>query len=245
MLLKDKVAVVTGSGRGIGFEIGRKMLEQGAKLVIADISQELVDGACAKLKDTGEALGVKCDVTSPEQVGDLIDKTVEHFGTIDILVNNAGITRDTLLLRMKEEDWDMVLRVNLKGAFLATQAAAKAMIKKRFGRIINISSVVGLMGNAGQANYSASKAGLVGLTKTCAKELAGRGVTVNAIAPGYIETEMTRDLPEKAIQAFLEQIPLKRSGQPEDIANAAIFLASDLAAYITGQVIQVDGGMLM
>jgi 3-oxoacyl-[acyl-carrier protein] reductase len=170
---------------------------------------------------------------------------MEHFGRLDILVNNAGVRRDSLLLRMKEEDWDFVLKVNLKGAFLASQAAARVMVKQRSGRIINISSVVGLMGNFGQTNYSSSKAGLIGLTKSTAKELAGRGVTVNAIAPGYIETEMTANLPEKAINAFLEQIPLKRAGKPSDIADAAAFLASDLASYITGQVIQVDGGMLM
>jgi 3-oxoacyl-[acyl-carrier protein] reductase len=188
---------------------------------------------------------VVCDVSDPEQISELMNKTKEHFGSVDVLVNNAGVTRDTLLMRMKEEDWDFVLKVNLKGAFLATQSAARIMLKQRSGRIINISSVVGLMGNAGQANYSASKAGLIGLTKSSAKELASRGVTVNAIAPGYIETEMTENLPEAARQAFLDNIPLKRPGTPEDIADTALFLASDLASYITGQVIQVDGGLLM
>lgn len=244
-MLKDKVTIVTGSGRGIGFEIAKKFLENGSRLVLSDISEELLAEARSKLESMGEVLTIPCDVTNSASVNDLITKTFEHFGALDVLVNNAGVTKDGLLLRMKEEDWDFVLKVNLKGSFLTTQAAAKVMAKQRSGRIINISSVVGLMGNAGQANYSSSKAGLVGLTKSTAKELAGRGVTVNAIAPGYIATDMTANLPEKAITLFLEQIPLKRAGQPEDIANAAVFLASDLASYITGQVLQVDGGMLM
>lgn len=245
MMLAGKVAIITGSGRGIGFEIGKKFLENGVKLVLADISGELLADAKEKLTTEGEVLALTCDVTDAVSVNELISKTVEHFGRLDILVNNAGVTRDSLLLRMKEEDWDFVLKVNLKGAFLASQAAARVMAKQRSGRIINISSVVGLMGNFGQTNYSSSKAGLIGLTKSTAKELAGRGVTVNAIAPGYIETEMTANLPEKAINAFLDQIPLKRAGKPSDIADTAVFLASDMAAYITGQVIQVDGGMLM
>jgi 3-oxoacyl-[acyl-carrier protein] reductase len=244
-MLAGKVAIVTGSGRGIGFEIGKKFLESGARLVLADISEELLADAREKLTAAGEVLALPCDVTDAVSLNELISKTMEHFGRLDILVNNAGVRRDSLLLRMKEEDWDFVLKVNLKGAFLASQAAARVMVKQRSGRIINISSVVGLMGNFGQTNYSSSKAGLIGLTKSTAKELAGRGVTVNAIAPGYIETEMTANLPEKAINAFLEQIPLKRAGKPSDIADAAAFLASDLASYITGQVIQVDGGMLM
>lgn len=244
-MLNGKVAIITGSGRGIGFEIGQRFLEQGARLVLADVSQELLDQAAEKLKSAGETIALPCDVTDAAAVNELVSKTVEHFGRLDILVNNAGVTRDGLLLRMKEEDWDFVLKVNLKGAFLASQAAARVMAKQRSGRIINISSVVGLMGNFGQTNYSSSKAGLIGLTKSTAKELAGRGVTVNAIAPGYIETDMTANLPEKAINAFLEQIPLKRAGKPSDIADTAVFLASDMAAYITGQVIQVDGGMLM
>ncbi|HEQ99284.1 MAG TPA: 3-oxoacyl-[acyl-carrier-protein] reductase [candidate division Zixibacteria bacterium] len=244
-MLKDKVAVITGSGRGIGLDIAEKFIKNGAKIVLTDISRELLDDAETKLASQGEVKSITCNVTDSQQVNDLIQNTLEHFGSVDVLVNNAGVTKDTLLLRMKEEDWDFVLNVNLKGAFLVTQAAAKAMIKQKSGRIINISSVVGLMGNVGQSNYSSSKAGILGLTKSSAKELAGRGITVNAIAPGYIETEMTAALPEKAIQAFMDQIPLKRGGKPEDVANAALFLASDLASYITGQVIQVDGGMLM
>jgi 3-oxoacyl-[acyl-carrier protein] reductase len=245
LMLKDKVAIITGSGRGIGFDIARKFLQNGVKLVLSDISRELLDDAQKKLESEGEVFSIPCNVTDSSAVEKLITETVSHFGSLDIVVNNAGVTKDSLLLRMKEEDWDFVLNVNLKGAFLVTQAAAKIMIKQRSGRIINMASVVGLMGNPGQTNYSSSKAGLLGLTKSSAKELAGRGITVNAIAPGYIQTEMTANLPEKAIQAFLDQIPLKRAGTPDDIANAALFLASDLAAYITGQVIQVDGGMLM
>lgn len=244
-MLKEKVAVITGSGRGIGLDIAEKFAENGARIVLTDISKELLESAEQKLAGKGEVKSISCNVTDSGQVNELIEKTIEHFGSIDILVNNAGVTRDTLLLRMKEEDWDFVLNVNLKGAFLATQAAAKAMIKQKSGKIINISSVVGLMGNVGQSNYSSSKAGILGLTKSSAKELAGRGITVNAIAPGYIETEMTAGLPDKAVQAFMDQIPLKRAGKTDDVANAALFLASDLAAYITGQVIQVDGGMLM
>jgi 3-oxoacyl-[acyl-carrier protein] reductase len=245
MMLDKKTAVVTGAGRGIGFEIAKRFIKQGAHLVLSDISEELLSKAKSALQKHGEVISVVCDVSDPEQISELMNKTKEHFGSVDVLVNNAGVTRDTLLMRMKEEDWDFVLKVNLKGAFLATQSAARIMLKQRSGRIINISSVVGLMGNAGQANYSASKAGLIGLTKSSAKELASRGVTVNAIAPGYIETEMTENLPEAARQAFLDNIPLKRPGTPEDIADTALFLASDLASYITGQVIQVDGGLLM
>ncbi|MDM7971615.1 MAG: 3-oxoacyl-ACP reductase FabG [candidate division Zixibacteria bacterium] len=193
----------------------------------------------------GEAIGVRADVTSSADAEALIAAAQERFGSVDVVVNNAGVTRDTLLVRMDEKDWDMVLDINLKGAFLVTKSAAKVMMKQRSGRIINVSSVVGLFGNAGQTNYAASKAGLLGLTKSAAKELGARGITVNAVAPGFIETDMTRVLPEEARARFLERSVIKRAGTPDDVAAAVMFLASDAAAYITGHVIAVDGGMAM
>ncbi len=241
MDFSDKVAVVTGSARGIGLAIAERFVAAGAKVVICDIDEAAVADTAAKLGDC--ALGVKADVTRAEEVAALIDKTVEQFGRLDVLVNNAGITRDTLMMRMKEQDWDMVLDINLKGSFLVTKAASRIMMKQRSGRIVNISSVVGLTGNAGQANYSASKAGLIGLTKSSAKELATRGVTCNAVAPGFIETEMTRAMPEAAREEFLKKVLINRAGTPDDIASAVLFLASDQASYITGQVLTVDGGL--
>ena len=245
MRLTGKVALVTGGARGIGRAIVEKLLDNGCKVVIADVLDDAGKLTVAELSGRGDVAFVHCDVTSAANAQTAVDHAVAEFGTLDILVNNAGVTKDTLLIRMTESDWDRVLTINLKGAFLMTQAASRVMMKARSGRIVNISSVVGLMGNAGQGNYAASKAGLIGFTKSIAKELAGRNVTVNAVAPGYIQTEMTESLPEAAKQAFLANIPLKRAGLPEDVANAVLFFAADESAYITGQVLPVCGGLLM
>jgi 3-oxoacyl-[acyl-carrier protein] reductase len=245
-MLKDKVAIVTGASRGIGRSIALDLVARGARVVASARNVQLLEDLVAEIKaQGGEAIAVVGDVSLASDANKLIDDAVAAFGRVDILVNNAGITRDALLLRMKDEDWDAVLDTNLKGAFLCTRAAAKVMSKQRFGRIINISSVVGEMGNPGQANYCASKAGLIGLTKSVAKELARRNVTVNAITPGFIVTEMTDALSEKTREELTAQIPLGRLGGAEDIAHAVVFLASDSAAYITGQVLGVNGGMYM
>ena len=236
-----KTVIVTGSARGIGLAIANSFSKKGANVVISDIDQEMVEKVAAEFKTP--AIGIKANVTDAAEVDNLFKQTQEKFGSVDVVVNNAGITRDTLMIRMAEKDWDMVLDINLKGAFLVTKSAAKIMMKQRSGRIINISSVVGINGNAGQINYAASKAGLIGLTKTAAKELGSRGVTVNAVAPGFIETEMTKNLPDASKEQFLEHILLKKVGLPDDVASAVSFLASDDAAYITGQVLSVDGGM--
>ena len=245
-MVQDKVAVVTGASRGIGRSISLALAGQGAKIVAVDIDPEATETFVAELKADGvEAVAVTGNVTDAADVDNMIKVAKETFGAVDILVNNAGITRDGLLLRMKDEDWDAVLTVNLKGAFLCTRAAAKVMTKQRSGRIINIASVVGQMGNAGQANYCASKAGLMGLTRSNARELAKRNVTVNAVAPGFIATAMTDALPEDKRQELAAQIPLERLGSADDIANAVLFLASDNSGYITGQVLGVNGGMYM
>ena len=246
MLLTDKVAIVTGASRGIGRCTALALAAQGADLVVAARSLQPLQEVVSEIEALGrKALAVTADASVTDDANKLIAAAVETFGKVDILVNNAGITRDGLLLRMKDEDWDAVLDTNLKGAFLLTRAAAKLMSKQRSGRIINISSVVGEMGNPGQANYCASKAGLLGLTKSVAKELGRRGVTVNAVTPGFIETDMTNELSEKARQELTAQIPLGRLGQSEDIAQAVIYLASEHAGYITGQVLGVNGGMYM
>ncbi len=245
-MVQDKVAIVTGASRGIGRSISLALASQGAKIVAVDIDLEATEAFVAELKAQGtEAIAVQGNVTVAADVETLFKVAKETFERVDILVNNAGITRDALLLRMKEEDWDAVLSVNLKGAFLCSRAAAKLMSKQRSGRIINIASVVGQMGNAGQANYCASKAGLMGLTRSNARELAKRNVTVNAVAPGFIATAMTDALPEEKRQELAAQIPLERLGSAEDIAHAVLFLASDQAGYITGQVLGVNGGMYM
>ncbi|GAM09991.1 3-oxoacyl-[acyl-carrier-protein] reductase FabG [Geobacter sp. OR-1] len=241
-----KVAVVTGASRGIGRSISLALAAQGAKIVAVDIDLAATEAVVAELKKSGvEAVAVQGNVTVAEDAEKMVDAAVKEFGRVDILVNNAGITRDGLLLRMKDEDWDAVLTVNLKGAFLCTRAVSKVMTKQRSGRIINIASIVGQMGNAGQANYCASKAGLIGLTKSNARELAKRNITVNAVAPGFIATAMTDALSEKVRGELTAQIPLERLGSPEDIANAVVFLAAESSGYITGQVIAVNGGMYM
>jgi len=245
-LLEGKVALVTGAGRGIGEAIARRLAGEGAAIAVCDVmldNAQQVAGSLAKSGTKANAYAV--NVTDSKQVKDVCDKIVADFGRVDILVNNAGITRDGLLLRMSDEDWDAVLGVNLKGAFLFTRAVGRTMLQQRGGAIVNIASIVGVMGNAGQANYSASKAGLIGFTKTVAKELASRGIRCNAVAPGFIQTPMTEKLSPEARKAQTDFIALKRLGLPEDVANVVLFLASDLSSYVTGQVIGVDGGLAM
>jgi 3-oxoacyl-[acyl-carrier protein] reductase len=241
--LTGKVAFVTGSTRGIGLAIARAMHGAGAKLAIVGRDAERARAVAAELGE--RTTGVGCDVAVAEQVETALAAAESALGPIDVLVNNAGLTRDNILLRLTDADWDAVLDANLKGAFHTTRAAIKGMMKRRSGRIINVTSIVGLVGNKGQANYAASKAGLVGFTKSVAKEYAGRGILANCIAPGYIDTDMTSGLPDAAKATLLQNIALGRLGRPEDVAGAALFLASDLAAYITGQVLVVDGGMVI
>ena len=242
--LSGRVVLVTGGSRGIGKEIGRRLAGAGAKVALADVVDEAQIQASADEIGHG-AIAVSANVTDPEHCSAAVSRVEEVLGPIDVLVNNAGITRDGLLIRMSDADWSAVLDVNLKGVFNMTKVVARGMMKRRAGRIVNIASVVGITGNAGQANYSASKAGVIGFTKTVAKELASRGVLVNAVAPGFIDTDMTKALPESARETLLKLIPLARLGGPEDVANAVLFLSSDLASYITGQVVVVDGGMVM
>ena len=246
-MLEGKTALVTGASRGIGKAIALRLAKEGANIAInfAGNVAAAEEVKAAIEADGGKAILVQADVSDSAAVDAMVKTVVDTFGGIDILVNNAGITRDGLLMRMKEEDWDAVLNTNLKSIFLCTKAVSKLMMKKRSGRIVNMSSVVGVNGNAGQANYSAAKAGAIGFTKSMAKELAGRGITVNAIAPGFIQTDMTAVLPEAVKESMAKSIPLGRLGAPEEIAGTVLFLVSDCASYITGQVINVDGGMVM
>lgn len=245
-MLEGKVALVTGAGRGIGRAIALCFARNGADVAISDIDAAGAEKTAEEIGNLGRrSMAIACDVTDPKACKDMIDRVVSEWSRLDILVNNAGIRRDRLVLGMKDEDWDAVMAVNLKGAFYCTRAALRPMGKQRYGRIINIASIVGIMGNRGQANYAASKAGLIALTKTVAKEMASRGITANAIAPGFIRTEMTETLPDDYKEAILGQIPLGRMGTADEVANCALFLASDLAAYVTGHVLQVDGGMAM
>lgn len=244
--LEQKVAVVTGSARGIGKAIAIRLAQAGCSLAISDIDSVGAQQTAQEIAALGvSTLAVPADISKKDQADHLIQSAVSTFSRIDILVNNAGITRDNLVMRMEELEWDSVIAVNLKGTFNCIQAATRLMLKQRSGKIINISSVVGVMGNVGQANYSASKAGVIGLTKSVAKEFGSRNIQVNAVAPGYIVTEMTKDLPDAAKDGFINIIPLKRAGSPEDVANVVFFLASPLSDYVTGQVIHVDGGMVM
>ena len=243
--LTGKVALVTGGSRGIGHAIATKFHGCGAGLALVDIDEAGVKQAAGQFEGKGRVLPLAADVSSSRETEQAVNAVESELGPIDILVNNAGLTRDGMLVRMGEAEWDLVMSVNLKGAFLMTKLVSRGMMKRRSGRIINVASVVGLIGNKGQANYAASKAGLIGLTKAVAKELASRNVLINAVAPGFIDTEMTRKLPEAAKQVLTGQIPLERLGTPDDVADAVLFLASHLASYITGQVLVVDGGMVM
>ncbi|MFH1710630.1 MAG: 3-oxoacyl-[acyl-carrier-protein] reductase [bacterium] len=245
MKLKGRVALVTGAAQGIGKSIAEALAKEGADIIVSDINIELAKATAGEIGKLGvKALAVKTNVADATDVSSSVEEAVKAFGKIDILVNNAGITKDGLLIRMKDEDWDAVLSVNLRSMFLCTKAIAPLMMKNRWGRIVNIASIVGEMGNFGQANYSAAKAGAIGFTKTAARELASRGITCNAIAPGFIDTAMTQKLSDDVKKRLSEQIPLTRLGTPEDIAKAVVFLCAD-ADYITGQVINVNGGMYM
>jgi 3-oxoacyl-[acyl-carrier protein] reductase len=247
MIESGRVAIVTGGGRGLGRAIAVRLAEEGANLAVSYRSN---DAAAEEAAEKVRAAGVECelfkgDVSSPEDVEALFKGVSDAFGRVDILVNNAGITRDNLMMRMKEEEFDEVLRTNLKGTYLCTRAALRPMVRARWGRIVNVSSVVGLVGNAGQANYAASKAGIIGFTKSVAREVAQRGITVNAVAPGYVETELTGSLPENVKEQIRNQVPAGRFGEPEEVAEVVAFLVAEEAGYVTGQTIAVDGGMTM
>jgi 3-oxoacyl-[acyl-carrier protein] reductase len=244
--VENKVVLVTGSGRGIGFGIAKSFVENNAKVIVLDINQEVVDNAVTELKKINEnVFGYVLDVTDISLVESVFKTINKEHGRLDVLINNAGITKDNLVMRMKEGDWDAVMNVNLKGSFNCIQKASRYMMKQRAGVIINISSVIGIMGNAGQANYAASKGGLISLTKSIAKEFASRNIRANAIAPGFIETDMTAQLSEDVVASYADVIPLGKMGQADDIANLCLFLSSEGARYITGQTINVDGGLIM
>ncbi|NOR15834.1 MAG: 3-oxoacyl-[acyl-carrier-protein] reductase [Candidatus Aminicenantes bacterium] len=246
MDFSGKVSLVTGASQGIGEAIALDLAQAGAEVVLLDIQKDKLEEVTKRIhQGGGKAAAYEVDVSQFDRVAEVIDTVIKNHGKVDHLVNNAGITRDNLLMRMKEEEWDAVIAVNLKGIFNLSKAVIRPMMSNRYGRIVNISSVVGMMGNAGQTNYSASKAGLLGFTKSLAREVASRGVTVNAVAPGYIATAMTQGLPEAVKESFRNVIPLKRFGTAEDVAQAVTFLCSDKAGYITGQIIQVNGGLLM
>lgn len=246
MRLKDKVVLITGSARGIGKEIAKTFAEEGATVIISDINKESAQATADEFSVQGHtSASFDCDVTDMESVAEMANKILDKYKRIDILVNNAGITKDNLLLRMSEQEWDAVINTNLKGVFICTRVFIKAMLKAKKGKIINIASIIGIIGNAGQSNYAASKAGIIGFTKSTAKEFASRGITANAVAPGFIQTEMTEKLTDNAREKIFKNIPLKKLGTPKDVAGACLFLASNDANYLTGQTIVVDGGMAM
>lgn len=246
MRLKDKVALVTGGARGIGREIALCFARQGANIVIWDVNPQAAEQTQKEIEGLGvQAMSAQVDVTNSKQVDESVNKILDKFQKLDILVNNAGITKDNLMLRMSESDWDLVIAVNLKGTFNCTKAVSRLMLKSKSGKIVNIASIIGIIGNFGQANYAASKAGIIALTKTTAKELSSRGICVNAVAPGFIQTEMTAKLPAEIQEKMLSAIPLGRFGKPQDVAELCLFLASNESDYITGQTIIIDGGMVM
>ena len=246
MMLENQAALVTGGGKGIGRSIALALAHEGADVVVNDIDREAAENTSEEIKALGrESMVILADISQSSEVEEMVKTVLQRFKRIDILINNAGITRDGLLLRMKENDWDAVMSINLKSVYLCTKAVMRTMMKQRSGRIINLASVVGVMGNAGQSNYAASKAGVIGFTKSTAKELAPRGITVNAVAPGFIATEMTEKLSDEVKQEFLNKIPLNKAGTPEDVAHVVRFLASPDSHYITGQVLHIDGGMVM